>query len=100
MIVGGVQPVASMTSDAARACSEAFSRVVSAWIRAQPRGRVGLAEREADEQGRDPVAELELLAGAADAHRDQADELLGVAVAAPLEQPPQRAGRDRRGSRR
>ena len=35
MIVGGVHPVASITSDAARACFEDFSRCVAAWIALQ-----------------------------------------------------------------
>ena len=100
LIVGGVQPVASMISDAAAACSEDFSRVVSAWIGPASRGRIGLADRQADEQGGDPVAELEVLARAADAHRDQADQLRRGGLAAALEQAPQAAGARSRGSRR
>ena len=40
LIVGGVQPVASITSEAARACSDSFSRAVSSWTRSSRAHRV------------------------------------------------------------
>ena len=86
LIVGGVQPVASITSEAARACSDCFSRVRLRVDRARAaRAGSGSPSGSGDHQRRDPVAELELLVGAADAHRHQRDELLGQRLAAALE---------------
>ena len=80
------------------ACSERFSRVGLGVDRSQPGVGIGLADRQRDEQGGDPVAELEVLVGAADAHRDEGrPDAAAGRLGATLEQSPQRRRRRPRG---
>ena len=83
---GGMNAVASVSSEAGSALWRSLALRSSSWVRCSRRRRVGLVGRDRDDHHRDPVAPGAALVALADRHRDHRHQrVLGQRVA--LEQP-------------